>query len=221
MTDTPQQPAAPAVLNAADAQARIGELKSDPAWAARYASGDKKALAEFTRLHELAAGETKAPVAEHPDPEIAAYLRHDPPAQSPAEYVMPYVGELYDRSDVQQFHGAVREALHFGQFPKDVGSAVAQEADRVINRLGQMDGESRARYRQTEQEALKGIWGANAAQNIALARQLAEELSERYPAIEAVLEAGAGDSAMVINLIFGHAQRLAMIRDRREAYTTR
>lgn len=41
-------------MTPAQAQARIGELKADKGWTAKYVAGDAAARAEFARLHQLA-----------------------------------------------------------------------------------------------------------------------------------------------------------------------
>jgi hypothetical protein len=135
------------------------------------------------------------------------------PAAKPHEFDLTGVwGDTVD-PNVQKADAQVRGYLTAARFPKAEGSALAQEVNKVSRELEHAAPAAREIYARNQEAALRRTWGDSYDKRLAIARQLVAELDARTPGLKALLDAsGAGNSAMVINLLAGQAERLLMRR---------
>jgi hypothetical protein len=139
-------------------------------------------------------------------------------AERPAEphqYAMPALideaGRYMAEADQQ-----ARAWLTGAQFPREVGSSVAQEVARVAAQYEGMGESARELWARSERATLERLWRGEFDRKIALARQLVGEVEAKAPGLKDLLErSGAGNSSMVIGLLAMQAERLSKARDRR------
>jgi hypothetical protein len=175
-----------------------------PAQLAELANGEVKA----GRLTQEQAGTMLA--ADGIDGGAPAELGGFEPAR-PEHYVFPKpAGEMTPKD--RQADMQLRNWLAGAKFPRDIGSTLAAEASRVLKQHAGMDETARELYKRNEAVQLERMWGSKFGERVALARQLLTEL-DATPQGKGILDfidrSGLGNSAMVINLVFAQAERLA------------
>lgn len=142
-------------------------------------------------------------------PEIHAYLAEQgqPPAKSITEYQMPFDGDGPHAAEADKW---AREILLAGGFSPSNGSALASEIERAGAATERMTPVAREIWAREQHELVTKVLGANAAERIALARQLVSEIDARRPGLKRLLDhSGIGNSANVVYLFVQQAEMLA------------
>ncbi len=140
-------------------------------------------------------------------PEQIAYDQQFPSARSPADYEMPLITGADDNEAVA-LDKAARGWLHDAGFDRSRGSSLLREIDRVAQQHQGMSDAQKQLYQMGERQKLERAWGNEFPAKLALARQLVEELQQKRPGVVEALEAGPGNSALVLSLIAAQAEIL-------------
>jgi hypothetical protein len=170
------------------------------------------------QLRDLAAGEVKAGrlTQEQADAALAADgVDGGAPAEldgfegaKPHEYQMPGRGD-YDPKQ-READLRIRNWLSAAKFPREHGSSLATEASRVLKQHAELSDGEKEIFKRTEAVKLEKLWGPDFGKRVALARQLLTELDAKQPGIlDFIDRSGLGNSAMIINLVYAQAERLA------------
>lgn len=154
-------------------------------------------------LEEMASPASTSEAATEID---AAY----PPAK-PGDYRMPRWGDpsapLSDK--LLQQDATTRSWLSEARFPAEIGSSLAEEVYQVVTKSQSMSEVEREVYAREQLGVLERLWGDRTAMHLSLCTQFIEELEACTPGVKAFMnDSGAGDSAMVIKLVFDQAERL-------------
>lgn len=137
------------------------------------------------------------------------------PGAKPEEYIAPRWAPPGQEptKEMVAADGLMRAALSTAGISKEIGASILAESDRVANHYTALSPGEREVYTKTEMKKLAKIHKEALPQKLALARQLIAEVEEKHPGTKALLESsGAGSSALVVNLVIGHAERLAARR---------
>lgn len=95
------------------------------------------------------------------------------------------------------------------QMPVDVGMAVARAGNEHAFRWKQMSPEQQAQASTAAKQQLRQLWGENYGDNMALVRDLLDQLTERHPELPAFFNRnGFASSPMLMNLLHQHGRRL-------------
>lgn len=152
--------------------------------------------------HGVEPTRTRAPestLVEDPNDVEAMFDAVHAPAR-PDQYALPQLaqpGQELTAEEVAQFDREARTWLSEAGFPREIGSALASEVARVGEHQRDANDQARAAYAAKEQQHLRGMWGAQYAQRLALARDLVRALDARHDGriSEYLEETGAGNSA--------------------------
>jgi hypothetical protein len=111
--------------------------------------------------------------------------------------------------ELQQRYGGWMEAA---KLPPAIGSAVAKIAAKHIAdmpRYAAMENGAQEAYRLGQMGKLQKLWGDKTGENIALARQLVNEIEAKRPGIKEFFDkSGIGSNADTIAQLATHARRL-------------
>jgi hypothetical protein len=200
---SPAQPNGGAPELTTEQTTMMGWLKDD------HAKGRMSDTELATALQELT-GEDLQQSA--PDTRTPEQLQHDsqfPPAK-PEHYTLPqYDDPEHITPAMTAFDATARGWLATGLFPKEHGSAIAKEANRVAAQLEHYTEGQHELFRRTEMATLSKIWGADTAKNLAMARAFIREVGEKSPQLIEMLDrTGIGNSASIVIQCFHQAERL-------------
>lgn len=159
------------------------------------------------QANEMLKADNVQPAAQ-PTEEEKAYDALYPRAASASEYEMPLMGDGVDEKTAMAADKAARGWLFDAGFDRGRGSSLLKEVDRVSQQHAGMSETERKRYQASERQKLANLWGDKTNEKIGLARQLVQELEAKSPGLMDILEAGPGNSAMVISLIAAQAEIL-------------
>jgi hypothetical protein len=104
-----------------------------------------------------------------------------------------------------------RNWLSTGLFPKEEGSFVAAEVNRVAEEIDKFTEAQHELYQRTEMNKLTCIWREDTAKNIAIAADYVRDLDKKTGGtLIPFLNSGIGNSSALTILIYSQAQRLAV-----------
>ena len=133
------------------------------------------------------------------------------PAARPEDYRMPRLTQGSEELTQEhiEFDRQARTWLAAAQFPREIGSAVADEVARVDARMQAASDFEFSAFQAQETAQLRRMWGKDYDRKMGLARQLVAEIEAQSPGLVHVLnETGAGSSATVIANFALQAERL-------------
>lgn len=129
-------------------------------------------------------------------------------AAKPHEYQMPNstaISTPQQRAADMKFRTWLADA----RFPKNIGSALAAEASRVLKQHAAMSEGEKELFKRTEAFQLKKLWGDKFEERRALGLKLLTELDQKQPGVLDFIDtSGLGNSALIISLVHGQAERL-------------
>jgi polyhydroxyalkanoate synthesis regulator phasin len=148
------------------------------------------------------------------DPEQAAFNKAFPPP-NPADYQFPKMedaeGDLSETAQELDTH--TRAWMAHGRFPKEIGTALATDANDFAGKWAALDDATRETTKNIERGKLEKIWGSKAEEKIQQAKQFVAELDAKHPGLIKVLSvSGAGNCAAVVVHFAQQAERLAAMR---------
>jgi hypothetical protein len=194
-----------------------GESNSDPVATPMFSPEQLHSMADhevnagrLTReqANEMLAADGVQPQAQ-PTEEQKAYDALYPRASAPTDYEMPLMDPALDSKTAAAFDKAARGWLYEAGFDRGRGTSLLREVDRVAQQHASMSDTDKKLYQTREREKLTRMWGDKTREKLGLARQLVQELEAKSPGLMDILEAGPGNSAMVIALIAAQAEILA------------
>ncbi len=158
----------------------------------------------------LAADGITQPTAEGAQlPEAAEIDAAFPPA-APHEYAFPYApGEL--TPEQHKTDRMLRGWLSDAQFPRDIGSSLAKQADAVAKKWETMSPVARQLHAKSERLKLEKIYGAEFQRKVDMAAQFIDAMELKRPGLLKMLDAtGLAHDARTVSMIVAQAERVAM-----------
>lgn len=140
-------------------------------------------------------------------PEEIEYDRLFPRAKNPNEYEMPRI-EGADPKTTIAVDKLARGWLHTAGFDRERGSTLLKEINRAAEQFAKLSEPQRELFQKAERLKLERLYGDKTAEKIRDAGQLIKELEAKAPGIVDIMNAGPGDSAMVISLVAAQASIL-------------
>jgi hypothetical protein len=109
--------------------------------------------------------------------------------------------------EVKEFDQHARSWLSGAGFPRDVGNSLVNAIARTAQLTKDMTPDQLQRYAFAEFAKLERAHGAALEERLQAAGRMVEALERKQPGLKQLLKSkGIGDSAMVANLLMGHAQ---------------
>ena len=150
-----------------------------------------------------------APAEGAQSPEAAELDSAFPPA-APHEYAFPYgPGEL--TPEQHKADAMLRGWLSDAQFPRELGSSLAKQADAVAKQWETMSPVARQLHAKSERLKLEKSYGAEFQRKVDMAERFIADLDQKRPGLSRMLTAtGLAHDARVVAAIIAQAERVAM-----------
>ncbi len=149
-----------------------------------------------------------------PDEHNTDLFQNFPPAKA-HEYEIPRMSGPNDRLTSNEFKQVkeYQKILETAQFDSSLGSVFAAEVKKVSDTYQKMNPSERELWTRSEHVKMTNTFGPETSKKIELAQRLVEDVERKTPGLKAILDSsGASGSAMVMNLLASHAERLLYAR---------
>jgi hypothetical protein len=134
------------------------------------------------------------------------------PPSAPEGYIFPRYDDPENiTKEMTAFDKTARNWLSTGLFPKEEGSFVAREVNRVAEQIDGFTDAQHELFQRSEMNKLTCIWREDTAKNIATAQAFIKELDAKSGGkiIPFLNASGTGDSSALVIQIYNQALRLS------------
>jgi hypothetical protein len=133
------------------------------------------------------------------------------PAAKPEDYRLSYADPGQDppemTPELKQFDQSARTWMSTAGFPRDVGNSLVNAIAKTAQLTKDMNADQLDQYGADEFVKLERAHGPALDDKLRAAGRMVEDLERKQPGLKQLLKSkGIGDSAMVANLLMGHAQ---------------
>ena len=202
-TVTPQVERHPkASVSTSEAVTMAGWIKADLTSGKMTQAQADRAFAELNTPPEQRGPDTRSEEAKELD-------RHFPTAKE-SDYTIRYgrPGEdVKETPELKQFDASARTWMATAGMPKEIGNRLVNAIAKVTATTQHMSADQLETYGHAEFEKLQRAHGPALEERLRDASRMVHELETQHPGLKNLLNSrGIGDSAMVANLLMGHAK---------------